>query len=139
MKTFRINTAPPNLADDPSPLELANFLLAQLFLRHRGAIFGRWDEARGHGLWFYCHDVLAMFDDVRIDELIYHDPVRTRFRSVVFRLGSAAAEHEGDLCGVMRLLPADPSVDPGPPRAYHVHASFEPKAGLWFRAAVVPD
>jgi len=127
------------LGGGEQPLELARHLIARLFGKTGGAVFGRWDEARGEGVWFHSPDTTAIFESPAVEEVIFRETVRSRFRSVVFRLGSLAAETEGDLCGVVRLVPEDPSADAGPPRRYIIHASFDPAAGLWFKAAIVAD
>jgi hypothetical protein len=137
MKIVRIDTSPPALTEDAQPLSVANYLVARLFQMRSGALCGAWDEAAGEGTWFHCRDATAMFGAVSVEEVIRRESVRGVFRSLVFRIGSMAAEAEGELCGVVRLLPLDPAVDPGPERHCHVHASFEPAAGLWLRAAVI--
>ena len=138
MKVHRIDPIPAELPPEPHPLELAAHLTRYLFGKSEGAFFGKWDQAVGAGTWFYSRDTVAMFEAPRVHETVYHETDRSRFRSVVFRLGSLAAEHEGDLCGVMQLLPFDGQPDRGPPgRRYVVHASFRPEAGLWFKAAIV--
>jgi hypothetical protein len=139
MKTVTLDTAAPRPADDLVVMELAAYLAACLFRKTSGAFYGKWDEASGGGVWFYSKSAAAMFESPTVDEVILQEDQRWRFRSLVFRLGSLAAETAGDLCGVMRLVPRDPGVDPGPPRRYVVHASFRPEEGLWFRAAIVRD
>jgi hypothetical protein len=139
MKVVRIETVAAILGPDPHPMELARHLTARLFGKTSGAFFGHWDDARGEGAWFHSPDTKAIFEPPAVEEVIFRETLRSRFRSVVFRLGSLAAETEGDLCGVLRLIPDDPNANPGPPRRYIIHASFEPAAGLWFKAAIVPD
>ena len=139
MKVVRVETVAAILGPDPQPLEGARHLTARLFGKASGAFIGRWDEPRAEGVWFHSLDTRAIFEPPTVDDVIFRETMRARFRSVVFRLGSLAAATEGDLCGVVRLVPEDPSADPGPPRRYIIHASFEPAAGLWFKAAIVPD
>lgn len=139
MKVVRIETVAAILDPDPHPLELARHLTARLFGKTSGAFFARWDEGRGEGVWFHSPDTTAMFEAPPVEEVLFRETMRSRFRSVVFRLGALAAETEGDLCGVVRLLPEDPAAEPGPARRYIIHASFDPAAGLWFKAAVVAD
>ena len=138
MKIHRIDPTPAELPPDPHPSELATHLVKFLFGKSDGAFFGKWDQAAGVGTWFYSRDTLAVFELPQVEEAVYRETNRSRFRSVVFRLGSLAAEQEGDLCGVMQLFPAEGHADPGPAgRRYVVHASFYPQAGLWFRAAII--
>ena len=137
VKTVKIDTSLPELPDDAPALLVAQYVVARLFHIRHGALFGRWDDAKGEGIWFHCRETKAMFDSVTVDEVIFRERDRCRFRSVIFRIGSLAAETPGDLCGILRLLPNDPAVDPGPERHCYVHASFEPEAGLWLKAAVV--
>jgi hypothetical protein len=144
MKTVTINTAAPLPAHDVMPPdatghEVAAYLAAYLFRQTRGALHGRWDEPTRRGAWFYSTAATAAPESVPVDEVIFDEDQRWRFRSVVFRLGSMASEIPGNLGGVVRLLPQDPHVDPGPPRRYVVRASFFPEAGLWFRADIESD
>ena len=139
MKIVRVETVAAILDPDPQPLELARHLAARLFGKTSGAFFGRWDEHRRGGVWFHSPETTAIFEPPTVEEVIFRETMRSRFRSVVFRLGAIAAEREGDLCGVVRLVPEDPGANPGPPRRYIIHASFEPAAGLWFKAAIVAD
>ena len=134
---------PDPTAEDPdyeSPLSVAQRLWAYLLGKSEGGFYGRWDDARGEGVWFYSRDAKAIFEPPPVDEVVYRETDRLRFRSVVFRLGSAAADREGDLCGVVHVE-GDPAGDEGPGRPgrrYVVHASFDPAAGLWFKAAILP-
>jgi hypothetical protein len=139
MKVVPVQTVAAILGPEPHPLELEQHLLARLFGKTSGAFCGRWDDARMEGVWFHSPDTKAIFEAPAVGEVIFRETVRSRFRSVVFRLGSLAAEGDGHLCGAVRLVPADPSADPGPPRRYVIHASFEPAAGLWLKAAIVRD
>ena len=138
MKVHRIDPTPAGLPPNPHPLELAAHLAKYLLGKSDGAFFGKWDQAAEEGVWFYSRDTFAMFEAPRVDEVVYQETDRARFRSVIFRLGTLAAGGEGDLCGVMQLFPAQGHVDPGPAgRRYVVHASFYPEAGLWFKAAII--
>ncbi len=139
MKTVKMTTALPELGNDPSPLALAQYIAAYLSNKTDGAVFGTWDDGESSGTWFYSRDTKATFCAPAVDEVIFRETDRLRFRSVVFRLGSLASETSGDLCGIMRIIPADCRVDPVPRRRYHVHASFAPEAGLWFKAAITND
>ena len=138
MKVHRIDPTPAELPPNPHPLELSAHLASYLFSKSDGAFFGKWNQASGDGLWFYSRDTFAIFEMPRVDEVVYRETDRARFRSVVFRLGTLAAEGEDDLCGVMQLFPAEGHADLGPSgRRYVVHASFYPEAGLWFKAAII--
>jgi hypothetical protein len=139
MKTVTVNTAAPPPTSDAMADRVAGYLAAYLFGKSGGALYGRWDEGRRRGVWFYSADASAMFAAPRVDDVLFEEEQRWRFRSVIFRLGSLASETAGDLCGVMKLVPADARIDPGPPRRYVVHASFRPEAGLWLKATVVAD
>jgi hypothetical protein len=136
VKTVKIDTTLPELNDDTPPLFVARFVIARLFQMRSGALIGKWDETAGEGIWFHCRNARAMFESVTVDEVVFRERDRSRFRSVIFRIGTLAAETPGTLCGVMRLLPMDPAVDPGPERYCYVHASFEPEAGQWLKAAI---
>ena len=140
MRTHRITPSAAEVPPpDAHPYDLAAFIVSYLFRMIDGALFAKWDDAAGSGTWVYSRDEMAIFEAPRVDEVVWRETSRSRFRSVVFRLGSIAAEHEGDLCGVMQLFPQDGSPDPGPPgRRYIVHASFHPEAGLWLKAVVIP-
>lgn len=134
---------PDPTAEDPtyeSPLSVAQRLWAYLLGKSEGGFYGRWDDARGEGVWFYSRDAKAIFEPPAVDEVVYRETDRVRFRSVVFRLGSAAADREGDLCGVIHREPerSDAHGPARPARRYVVHASFDPAAGLWFKAAILP-
>jgi hypothetical protein len=138
MKTVTVDTRLPPPTHDVGAHQLAAYLAGYLCDKSSGALYGQWDEATRRGTWFYSTDAAAIFSAPSVDEVLFEEDQRWRFRSVVFRLGSMASETPGDLCGVMRLVPRDGrQVDSGPRRAYVVHASFYPDAGLWFKAAIV--
>ena len=139
MKLVKLDTAAARPAGDDMAHPWAAYLAAYLFSKTRGALHGKGDEVTRRGLWFYSTDAATKPDAATVDEMIFEEDQRWRFRSVIFRLGSMASETTGVLGGVMRLVPQDPGVDLGPPRHYVVHASFYPEMGLWFRAAVVSD
>jgi hypothetical protein len=137
MKTLRFGPVPARLDADPHPMRLAEYIAGYLSSKAEGGVFAEWDDAKGAGLWFYSKDGKAIFRSPEVDEVLFREDSRSRFRSVVFRLGSAASDVAGGLCGVVRLVPdgADPAGEPA--RRCFVHASFEPEAGLWFRATIV--
>ena len=140
MQIHRIKpNAASELAPNPHPYDLAVYLVSYLFQKSQGAFFGKWDALTNTGTWFYSQDALAIFEAPGVDEIVYTETDRSRFRSVIFRLGSLAAEHEGDLCGIMQLLPEEGASDPGlPGRRYVVHGSFWPEAGLWLKVTIIP-
>ena len=140
MRTHRIMSgAGAPLPPDAHPHDLAARLVGYLVSKAEGALFGKWDTEARVGTWFYSRDALAIFEAPRVDEVVFRETDRARFRSVIFRIGALAAERDGDLCGVMQLLPGDGPPDPGPAgRRYVVHASFQPEAGLWLKAAIIP-
>src|SRR5687767_15976047 len=98
MKVVRIDTNPPELTEDAQPLSVANYLVARLFHMRSGALCGVWDETASEGTWFQCRDATAMFGSATVDRVIRRERVRGIFRSLVFRIGSMAAEAEGGLC-----------------------------------------
>ena len=92
MKTVRINTTLLVLNSDSSPLAIAEHIGAFLFHKTSGAVFGRWDETLNTGLWFYSQDNRAHVGDASVDEVIFSESDRNRFRSVIFRQGTLASE-----------------------------------------------
>ena len=139
MRTVEIDPDLPFPGQDASPLDLAQYIVARLSRRASGALYGKWDQARREGVWFFSDDALCIFDAPPVDEVVFRDGDRARFRSVVFRLGTLGSFCEGGLCGAMELMPRGAGGTPLPKRRYFTHASFEPKAGLWFKAAIVHD
>src|SRR3954451_9622839 len=84
MKVVPVQTVAAILGPDPHPLELEYHLLARLFGKTSGAFCGRWDEARGEGVWFHSPDTKAIFEAPAVEEVIFRETVRSRFRSIVF-------------------------------------------------------
>jgi hypothetical protein len=139
MKTVRIGATPSGIGPDAHPMQVAEYVAAYLSSKSSGGVFAEWDDASNSGLWFYSGDGRAVFRTPRVDEVIFREHDRGRFRSVIFRLGSAASEEPGGLCGVMRMIPEGADATAPPKCRYFVHASFAPEAGLWFRATIVSE
>ena len=137
MKTVTVGSMPLEIDPEPHPMHLAQYLAGYLASKASGGVYGDWDDATRSGVWFYSKDGHAIFRRPTVDEILFKEPDRSRFRSVVFRLGSLASEEPGGLCGVMQILPEGADEKSPPVRRYFVHASFAPEAGLWFRATIV--
>lgn len=107
-------------------MELAPYILWKFLQMPSGGLYAKWDDDSGKGVWFYSQERNYMFREPRRDVIIYEDKNRSRFRSLIFRLGSHAGD-EG-LCGYLQFMTPDKLG-----RKYMVHSSFYPDhgIGLW--------
>ena len=136
MKTIRKPYSQDYDSDKTHPLNISRRILEYLSSKQSGALYGKWDFNTSTGVLFYSKDTLAMFEKPDIDEILYEDTVLQRFRSVIFRIGSFAAENEGDLCGVFKFQDEEGGKNNV---KYRAHASFHPEAGIWLKIVIVKD
>ena len=88
MKTHPALERPPEVGENPEPLALANFILWKFLEMPPRGLYAKWKTEVGKAVWFYSQDRDYMFREPRCDSLLYEDPDRARFRSLVFRFGS---------------------------------------------------
>lgn len=127
MKTHpAFEKAPEHPGENPHPMELAPYILWRFLQMPSGGLYAKWDADSGQGVWFYSQERDYMFREPRRDAVIYEDNNRSRFRSVIFRLGSLAADD--GLCGYFEFMTPKKAS-----RKYAVHSSFYPEhgIGLW--------
>ena len=94
-----------------------------------GGLYAKWDADSGTGVWFYSQERDYMFREPRRDAVIYEDKDRGRFRSLIFRLGSLAADD--GLCGYFEFVTPEKVS-----RKYVVHSSFYPEQGIGLWIAI---
>ena len=92
MKTVTVDTRLPPPTNDVAAHQLAAYLAGYLCDKSSGALYGQWDEGKRRGTWFYSTDAAAIFTAPPVDEILFEEDQRWRFRSVVFRFGSMASE-----------------------------------------------
>jgi len=109
-------------------MQLAPFILWK-FLQMPGGLYAKWDANARKAVWFYSQERDFIFQEPRQDVVFYEEHDRSRFRSLVFRLGSLGDdEGRGELCGFFEFATSE-----GAARRYAVHSSFRPEhgVGLW--------
>jgi hypothetical protein len=126
MKTYPVLDKPPDPGENPHPMELAPYILWRFLQMRSGGLYAKWDPESGKGVWFYSKERDYIFREPRRDGIIYEDSNRSRFRSLIFRFGSLAAD-EG-LCGYIEFMTPEKVS-----RRFVVHSSFYPEhsIGLW--------
>ena len=119
---------PPALANNPHPLELAQFLLWKFLQMPPGGLYAKWEDEAANAVWFYSEEKDYIFRKPRCDVVLWEEQDCARFRSLVFRFGSLA---DDGLCGFFEF-----KRDGLPSRRYGVHASFYPEQGLGLWIAI---
>jgi hypothetical protein len=119
---------PPDIGENPQPLELANFILWRFLQMPEGGLYAKWDSEAKKAVWFYSEERDYMFREPRCQSIFYEERDRSRFRSLIFRFGSrAGAEH----CGSFQFeAPGSDS------KSYVVHSSFYPESGIGLWIAI---
>ena len=93
-----------------------------------GGLYAKWDAQSGKGIWFFSEDRDYAFREPRCQSVLYEERNLSRFRSLIFRLGSLA---DDELCGAFEFQ------RPGlTPKRYTVHSSFYPEAGIGLWIAI---
>src|SRR5262245_59886215 len=133
-KTVRVESLQESVSDDANLLQVATFLVSQMLTKPDGALYAKWDAARNEAVWYYSADHTAIFKWPEQKEPIFRQTSRGNFRSVIFRLGSIAAEEHNyiPLCGYYFLEYVNNGVLTK--KKVMLHADFFPDFGVWIKA-----
>jgi hypothetical protein len=133
-RTIIIENLHERISDETSLLETAEFIIGQMLIKPDGALYARWDAQRNEAVWYYSADHTAIFEWPEQKEPILTQTNRGSFRSVIFRVGSFAAEGHDyvPLCGFYFLeYRNDGNLLK---KQVMVHADFFPEFRVWIKA-----
>jgi hypothetical protein len=133
-RTVRLDYLRETLPEGAIAIAITEFLATQMITKPDGALYARWDPEKNEAVWHYSTDHTAIFEWPAQREPILRQTSRGSFRSVIFRLGSLAAEDHGylPLCGFYFLEHAkDGQLTI---RRVMIHADFFPEYGPWIKA-----
>lgn len=133
-RTIQIENLRERVSDETNSVEAAEFIVGQMLIRPDGALYARWDAQRNEAVWYYSADHTAIFEWPEQKEPILTQTNRGSFRSVIFRVGSFAAEEHDyvPLCGFYFLEYR--SGGNLLKKQVMVHADFHPEFGVWIKA-----